>query len=77
MVILDFSHSKKQAFTNGFMKSIASPAALFMRREIQPIEPVKFISYQNVQDADALKGDWLKIGQDLKMVMERYEPTSA
>lgn len=77
MVILDFSHSKTQAFTNGFMKSIASPATLFMRREIQPIQPVQLISYQAVQDADALKGDWLKIGQDLKTVMERYEPTSA
>ena len=62
MFILDYSYSKMQAFINGFMKSITSPATLFRDRKIQSLQPIALLSYPNVKEANALKEDWLKIG---------------
>jgi hypothetical protein len=62
MFILDYSYSKMQAFINGFMKSITSPATLFRDRKIQSLQPIALLRYPNVKEANALKEDWLKIG---------------
>ena len=73
LMILDYSYSKMQAFTNGFMKSITSPATLFRDRKIQSLQPIALLRYPNVKEANALKENWLKIGRDLKQVIENYE----
>ena len=55
------------------MKSITSPATLFRDRKIQSLQPIALLRYPNVKEDNALKEDWLKIGRDLKQVIENYE----
>ena len=73
LMILDYSNSKTQAFTNGFIKSITSTATLFKNRKLQSIQPIELLRYPNAKEATVLKADWLKIGGDLKQVIENYE----
>ena len=73
LMILDYSNSKTQAFTKGFIKSITSLATLFKNRKLQSIQSIELLRYPNVKEANALKEDWLKIGGDLKQVIENYE----
>ncbi len=72
-MILDDSNSKTQALTNGFMKSITSPATSFKNRKLLSIRPIELLRYPNVKEATVLKADWLKIGGDLKQIIENYE----
>ena len=73
LMILDYSNSKTQSFTKGFIKSITSLATLFKNRKLQSIQSIELLRYPNVKEANALKEDWLKIGGDLKQVIENYE----
>jgi hypothetical protein len=55
------------------MESITSPATLFKNRKLQSIQPIDLLRYTNVKEANSLNADWLKIGGDLKQVIENYE----
>ena len=55
------------------MESITSPATLFKNRKLQSIQPIELLRCKNVKEANTLKADWLKIGGDLKQVIENYE----
>ena len=64
MIIMDFSHTPRQAFANGFMKGFTAPTMLFGQHEIPKLQEVSMIPMPNENIAQALGEDWKKIGLD-------------
>ncbi len=77
MLIIDIHSTPRQAFANGFLKGLGSPLMLygvFRPPKLQQVNPLKT---PERSDLDALAGDWLKVGLDLKSAISRYEQESA
>lgn len=72
MVIIDFKATKKQAFMRGFSKGMAAPVMLFGGFIAPSLPEVRQIIRPSVNDADALEGDWSKIGTDFNNVIKRH-----
>ena len=73
MKLIDFTHTPKQAFINGFFKGM-TPVVLFDDLEMPSLQPVDEIkSPYNANLSKWLAQDWVKIGKDFKQVLGNYE----
>lgn len=75
MFTLDFRSSRRSAFAHGFMKGLAAPAMLYHREDAPKVPQFVVISPPNYSIAEALAGDWARIGADMSKVIEQHGQT--
>jgi len=71
MFTLDFRSSRRDAFVQGFLKGLASPARLYHHEEAQTTPRFVEIKPPSYPIAEALAGDWARIGADMTKVIEQ------
>lgn len=72
MFTLNLNHSRRNAFAHGFLKGLAAPLMLY-HKESAPALP-DFVQIQPPQYpiAEALAGDWMRVGLGLSVVIEKH-----
>lgn len=73
-MLLDFSHNKKDAFLNGFVKGLAAPIMLFGMFPIPPLADITYISTDTISQK-SLYDDWNVIGSDFAKVISTHGKT--
>jgi hypothetical protein len=76
MFTLDFRSNPRSAFAHGFLKGLASPAMLYYREGAPELPQFAAITPPSYSIAEALAGDWVRIGADMSRVIERNDKTS-
>ena len=71
MFTLDFSSSRRSAFAHGFLKGLAAPAMLYHREDAPKLPQFVEIPPPSYSIAEALAGDWARIGADMSKVIEQ------
>jgi hypothetical protein len=77
MQLIDFNNSKNRALAHGFIKGLCAPIMLFHSEQAPSIPRIDFIKPLQRSDFEAIKGDWNKIGNDIKIVVDKYGETTA
>lgn len=77
MFILDFRSNRQNAFVHGFLKGLASPAMLYHREDAPTIPQFVEIKPPSYSIAEALAGDWVRIGTDMSKVIEQNGKVSS
>ncbi|MDQ5939735.1 MAG: hypothetical protein QG557_683 [Pseudomonadota bacterium] len=72
-MIVNFSHSKAEAFKIGFMKGFTSPATLFRRHDMPELHQVRSIEIKTLTDEESLNNDWRAMWSDLSKAMVHHE----
>ena len=72
MFLIDFIKTPKESFARGFIKGLSAPALLYHTEQAPTLPNVVYLAPQTISPADSLASDWLKIGNDFKVVVEKY-----
>lgn len=72
MILIDFNGSPAQAFRHGFLKGLAAPALLFNVDAVPAPIAVAPLTVPPRTDAEALAGDWQRVGDDLRRALARH-----
>lgn len=72
MFIINFKRTPEQSFRHGFLKGLAAPMMLFHVEELPAPTVVGPVTLMNRSDAEALAGDWRKVGNDMRSAIVRY-----
>ena len=75
MFIIDFKNGPARAFMHGFMKGLASPVVLYHVESAPAIPKISYVYPSNTTIAEAIAGDWQRIGTDLYNVISSNDPT--
>ena len=73
MLIIDFKKTTKESFRNGFAKGVCAPLMLFGSFDVQPPRRIDYIELPTISTKDALKNDWIAIGNDFNKVIELHD----
>lgn len=69
MVILNFEHTRLQAFAHGFKKGFTAPVMLFGRFA----DPVNIPDLPPIEVKTAQVSDWEMVGADIQKAINCYE----
>jgi hypothetical protein len=72
MFLIDFQQSPRRAFLHGFLKGLAAPVMLFHAEAPLALPSITPLPVRRVSDAEALAGDWRRVGADLGAVIARH-----
>lgn len=75
MFLIDFNTDAAQAFRHGFLKGLAAPTLLFNVDAVPAPIAVAPLTVPPRTDAEALAGDWQRVGADLRTALGRYGET--
>ena len=76
MFIINFRDSRRSASAYGFLKGLAAPSMLYRNRRSPEFPKFEAIKAPNYSIADAIAGDWVRIGEDMSKVIDRYGKTT-
>ena len=72
MFTLDFRSTRRNAFAHGFLKGLGAPAMLYHSENAPVIPQFVEIKPPSYSIAEALAGDWVRIGADMSKVIEQH-----
>lgn len=72
MILIDFNGSPAQAFRRGFLKGLAAPVMLFSAGNFPAPRAAAPLTVPARSDAEALAGDWQRVGDDLRRALARH-----
>lgn len=72
-MVLDFEQDKKRAMVRGFWRGLAAPASLFTVHEAPAAPKVGLVVPPTRDVPTALNGDWKRVGDSIRVAIERYE----
>lgn len=73
MLNMKFTHTPRQAFTQGLLKGLGAPYLLYAQVDWQAHATITPITLPNTSTAEALRGDWQKIGMDMQSAVAHYD----
>ena len=77
MFTLDFRGGRRRALAHGFLKGLAAPVMLYHLEDAPSIPQFVEIKPPNYSIAEALAGDWVRIGKDMSKVIEQNGKVTA
>lgn len=77
MFLINFHHTRRQAFSRGFLKGLAAPVMLYHFENVEATSQVPYVVPPNVQASDALHSDWSKVGQAIKSAAKKHGKAAA
>lgn len=72
MFLIDFHQTNRKALLHGFVKGLGAPVLLYHREPVPPVPATKYVTLASVTPSVALAADWLKVGNDIRNVMQRH-----
>jgi hypothetical protein len=73
MAVLNFHHTRRQAFAAGFMKGLMAPHSIYRTEPAPDLPPLVWVEIPgNPHIADALASDWVVIGKDLRATINGH-----
>jgi len=77
MHIIHLDSSRKKAFANGFWRGLGAPAMLYMTHILPKEAEPQFIPVENpASKSDGLRGDWKRVGAQLRAAAEANIPAN-
>lgn len=76
MLNMNFTHTPRQAFTQGLLKGLGAPYLLYAQVDWQARAVIAPITLPSHTTAQALRTDWQKIGMDMQSVITHYDQTA-
>jgi hypothetical protein len=77
MSVLNFKHTSRQAFLDGFMKGMAAPVMLYHLELDPPIPVLEPIRTEKLSVMEALARDWARVGGDMRAAIDSHVKTEA
>lgn len=77
MFVIDFKLSRKQAFSHGFLKGLAAPVMLYHAEAAPDLPAANYVVLPSVSPAQAIAGDWMRIGSDMQNVIKKHADAKA
>lgn len=72
--MINFEHSRTEAFLNGMLKGMAAPFLLYGTFSAPKLPEIPMLTLPPDQTCgSALRADWQRIGDDMRRVISRHE----